>query len=224
MCTSVLVVAGSPATAHLANEKLAVPSSGGTQVWVARDTGAHNAYDRIGGMVTSPDGSTVYVARTSAGKFAVVAHDALTGARRWSVKTVDPGGLQIFAEAVAISPDGTRLFVTGDVEQSTSTRSGRTVAYDTTDGSVVWTTDIVVPANREIIPRSITVSPDGTRVFVTGSRTGANGTDDFWDYDTFAYSEVTGDPWSGRRNTMVRFMAGTLPKVSVSPLTAPPCW
>ncbi len=192
MCTSVLVVAGSPATAHLANEKLAVPSSGGAQVWVSRDTGAHNAYDRLGGMVTSPDGSTVYVARTSAGNFAVVAHDALTGAKRWSVKTVDPGGLQIFAEAVAISPDGTRLFVTGDVEQSTSTRSGRTVAYDTTDGSVVWTADIVVPANREIIPRSVTVSPDGTRVFVTGSRTGTNGTDDFWDYDTVAYSEVTG--------------------------------
>ncbi len=159
---------------------------------MSRDVGTHDAYDQIAGMVTSPDGSTVYVARTSAGKVAVVAHDALTGVKRWSASTSDPGGLQIFAEAVAVSPDGTRLFVTGDVEQSTDTRSGRTIAYDTADGSVVWTANIAVPAGREIIPRRIVVSPDGTRVFVTGSRTGTHGSGDFWDYDTVAYSVGTG--------------------------------
>ena len=192
LVTSVLVATSSPASALLVPRIPNSPSKGGTQVWVARDTGSKNAYNQIAGMVTSPDGSTVYVGRTSAGRFAVVAHNALTGVSRWSVRTSDPLGLQMFAEAIAISPDGTRLYVTGDVEQSTSTRLGRTVAYDTADGLVVWTTDIAVPAKGEMIPRSIVVSPDGNRVIVTGSRTGRHGANDFWDYYTVAYSVETG--------------------------------
>jgi hypothetical protein len=192
MVALILVVTGSTVAAGSPSSMPRTPSAGGARVWVARDAGAHNAYDQVAGMTTSPDGSTVYVARTSAGKVAVVAHDALTGATRWSASTRDPGGLQIFAEAVAISPDGTRLFVTGDVEQSTDTRAARTIAYDTADGSVVWTANIDVPANREIIPRRIIVDPDGTRVFVTGARTGTHGSGDFWDYDTVAYAAATG--------------------------------
>src|SRR5262249_54962046 len=97
-------------------------ASAGDQVWVARDAGRHGAYDQLGGMVESPDGSTVYVARSSAGDIVVVAHDAGSGVRTWSIRVRDPRGAQLFADAVALSPDGSRLFVTGEVERSVGTR------------------------------------------------------------------------------------------------------
>jgi sugar lactone lactonase YvrE len=170
---------------------------GGAQVWVGRDAGPPGAYDLVGGMVTSPDGSTVYVARTSGQVFAVVARDATTGTRTWAARTHGPGGAQIFAEAVAVSPDGSRLFVTGDVEETINKRSAFTVAYDTLDGSVVWSAQRQVGNNKEFIPGRIAVSPDGTQVFITGSRTGKHGFNDFWDYLTVGYSAANGSKvWS----------------------------
>ncbi len=222
MVALILVVSGSTVAAGTPSRIPRPPSAGGARVWVARDAGARNAYDQVAGMVTSRDGSTVYVARTSAGKVAVVAHDALTGVSRWSASTSDPGGQQIFAEAVAISPDGTRLFVTGDVEQSANTRAARTIAYDTADGSVVWTANVDVPANREIIPRRIIVSPDGTRVFLTAARTGTHGSGDFWDYYTVAYAAVTGTRlWKAIFDGPAH--GGTPPRASASARTGPRC-
>jgi hypothetical protein len=170
----------------------AAGTGGGTQVWEARDAGPNGAYDQTAGMVASPDASTVYVAASSDGAFVVVAHDAATGARRWSVRARAPGGVQIFAEAVAISPDGTRPFVTGDVEQSINTRSTLTVAYDTSDRSILWSARLSVGSGREAIPRRMMVSPDGTAVFVTGSQSGTHGVDDFWDYFTASYAADSG--------------------------------
>jgi DNA-binding beta-propeller fold protein YncE len=170
---------------------------GGAQVWVGRDAGPPGAYDLVGGMATSPDGSTVYVARTSGQVFAVVARDAATGTRAWAARTRGPGGAQIFAEAVAVSPDGSRLFVTGDVEETVDTRSAFTVAYDAVDGSVLWAAQRMVGNNKEFIPGRIAVSPNGAQVFVMGSRTGKHGVNDFWDYLTVAYSAVNGSKmWS----------------------------
>jgi sugar lactone lactonase YvrE len=152
-------------------------------------------------MATSPDGSTVYIARTSGVALAVVARDAKTGIRKWGVRTSGPGGAQIFAEAVAISPDGRLLFVTGDVEQTIDTRSAMTIAYDTAKGSIVWSTERPVAPNREFIPQSIVVSPKADSVYVTGSRTGTHGIDDFWDYLTLSYSTANGtEQWSAAYN------------------------
>ena len=190
------VLVGASSAAALPEGGTSAPAvgggGGGTQIWVARDSGPHGAFDTVAGMATSPDGSTVYVAGTSAGTFFVAAHDALTGATRWAVRTADPDGYQIFAEAVSLSADGTRLFVTGDVERSVDTRDGRTIAYDTVDGSVLWASDVMMQDRWEFIPRRIAVSPDGSRVLVTGSRTGNRGPNDFWDYYTLSYAAATG--------------------------------
>ena len=164
---------------------------GGDQIWVARDAGPHHAYDQVAGMATSPDGSTVYVAGTSAGAFFVTARDAVTGATRWSVRTEDQA-YQMFADAFAMSADGSRLFVTGDVERSVDTRDERTIAYNPANGSVLWISEVSAPDHQEFIPRRVAVSPDGTGVFVTGSRTGTHGPNDFWDYFTIGYSAARG--------------------------------
>src|SRR2546423_1514197 len=49
-----------------------------------------------------------------------------------------------------------------------------------------------VGENREAIPRRIAVAPGGASVFVTGSRTGTHGIDDFWDYFTASFSAADG--------------------------------
>jgi WD40-like Beta Propeller Repeat len=170
---------------------------GGDQIWVGRDAGPHGAYDQVAGMATSPDGATVYIARTSDQVVAVIARDSSTGAPAWAVRTPRPPGTEVFAEAVAISPDGSRLYVTSDVEESIDTRSALTVAYDTDNGSVLWKARRLVGNNREFIPSGIAVSQNGDQVIITGSRTGKHGSNDFWDYLTLAYSASHGTKlWS----------------------------
>ena len=98
LCTSAsasgLAVSAARAPAHPA---------GGALIWEARDAGPNRAFDDFGGMAISPDGSTVYVARSSNGVYVVVAHDASTGAARWTVRTKGSNGAQIFAHAAAMS-------------------------------------------------------------------------------------------------------------------------
>src|SRR5262249_49196994 len=153
---------------------LAVPAEQrivGDQAWAALDTGPRGAFDRFGGMALSANGATVFVARSSDGVFVVVARDAATGERRWIRRTRGPGGAQACADGIAVS--GSRVFVTGEVERTVDTRTPLTVAFDGADGSVLWKAAPDVAAHPEVIPRRIAVSPDGTRVFVTGSRTGS---------------------------------------------------
>jgi DNA-binding beta-propeller fold protein YncE len=145
-------------------------TAGGQQVWVARDAGKHNAFDHIGGMAASPDGSTVYVARSSNGSFVVVAHDAATGATLWSVRTDDPAGGGLYAHGAALSPDGSVLFVTGESEIDVDTRDTLTVAYSTAAGAVEWTAERALGQDTNSVPDGIAVSPNGSRVFVAGTQ------------------------------------------------------
>src|SRR5437763_1731821 len=119
--------------------------------------------------------------------------DAATGAQRWE-SFYDPGA---HPAAVAVSPDGGTVFVTGDhtVAYDAATGAqrwavpspgksldmvaapgggqvfvtgfGGTVAYDAASGAPLW----AHPGDA----RSIAVSPDGSTVVATGYRTAMNG-------------------------------------------------
>jgi hypothetical protein len=167
-------------------------STAGRKAWVARDAGPQHAFDAIGAMAVSPDGTKVYVARSSDGVFVVVARDAATGQPLWEARTSPGGGAQAFAHAAVISTDGSRLFVTGEVETDVETRESLTVAYDTGDGTKLWASRISAGQGNMVIPRRLAVSSDGARVYMTGSRTGRHGIDDFWNYVTAAYEADTG--------------------------------
>jgi hypothetical protein len=66
-----------------------------------------------------------------------------------------------------------------------------TVAYDTSSGRGLWLDRHNGPANRSDVPYDMAVSPDGSKVFVTGSSDCKNsGTD----YLTLAYSAVATAP------------------------------
>jgi WD40 repeat protein len=164
--------------------------AGGGQQWVTRDFGP--ASDLSAGLAVSPDGATVFVAGSASSQFAVAARDSATGAERWTFRASDPRDLADFLHAIAVSPDGGLVFATGDAEVTPETREYVTVAIDAATGDPVWGAREEVSAGDAAIPNAIAVSPDGSRVFVTGSRTGTDGGSDFWDYFTVAYDTATG--------------------------------
>jgi DNA-binding beta-propeller fold protein YncE len=168
----------------------AVASRGLAERWVVRDFGPKS--DRSAGIALSPDGATLYVAATSGDRAAVAAHDTATGETRWAVRIRPRHDLAEFAQAVALSPDGTLVFVTLQAEEASDTRSIVTVALDAAAGAVVWRTRTSVGAQRQAIPVAIAVSPGGDGVYVVAATTGTGGIDDFWDYTTVAYDASSG--------------------------------
>ena len=97
-------------------------------------------------------GSTVFATgftepdQQGASSYITAAYSAATGARLW--QDIGPGG---GASAPSVSPDGSKVFVTG---------ASGTVAYAVATGAALWT------ASGSF--NSVAVSPDGATVFATG--------------------------------------------------------
>jgi putative pyrroloquinoline-quinone binding quinoprotein len=108
------------------------------------------------------------------------------GHRLWTRRFLSPTETSEYADVV-VDPSGTRVFVTGS-----SGRSGhpdyRTVAYDAATGSELWAR-LYGTAEGIDVPVAIGVNPSGSRVFVTGVRSGVSTTND---YETLAYNAATG--------------------------------
>jgi DNA-binding beta-propeller fold protein YncE len=99
-------------------------------------------------------------------------------------------------KGTAMSPDGSKVYVTGVGALSTSggdleISSFGTVAYDVQSGAEVWRANFgsALAAN---VPAAIALSPDGSKVFVTGSTRGPwSGQPPQW--QTLAYDSSTGE-------------------------------
>ncbi len=185
-----------PATAQ-ARTAAAAP---GAQIWAARYNGTANGAEMLfpGGtqsVALSPNGARVFVTGGSSGRgsgvdYATVAYRAATGARLWVARYTSPGRRADSATAVAPSPDGARVFVTGWGEGATSGADFVTVAYSAATGARLWVSRYNGPANRNDGAIAIAVDPSGTRVFVTGTSEGA--TIGHEAYATAAYRASTG--------------------------------
>jgi lipocalin len=145
-------------------------------------------------MVTSVDGSIVFVTGSSLGgtndlDYATAAYDAATGTPMWVRRYNGPANDYDHANSIAASPDGSRVFVTGHSGDLTTGDDYTTVAYATATGTPLWLSRYNGPANSSDDATSLTTSPDGSKVFVTGySDQGlAN-----YDYATVAYDAATG--------------------------------
>jgi DNA-binding beta-propeller fold protein YncE len=175
--------------------------------WVATYNHGEASYtgdgpDTAAAVDVSPDGESVFVTGKSGWSMATAAYEADTGAERWvSRHRTDWGGGAGLSAGydLGVSPDGSRVFVTGEnINQATGSDIA-TIAYDATTGQQLWLAEYWHEGREIDRPVALVVSPDGTRVYVTGeSRDVATSSD----YATIAYDAGTGARlWAARYNT-----------------------
>jgi hypothetical protein len=170
---------------------VAYAPSTGAKLWVKRYNGPEDYIDYARALGVSPDGSEVFVTGSSqgptgGGHYATVAYDASTGATLWERRYNRPGNYSE-ASALGVSPDGSEVFVTGYTFGPTTLPDYATVAYDASTGAKLWSTRYYGPDNGYDIPNALGVSPDGSKVFVTGY-TDPSASGYRYDYATVAYS------------------------------------
>lgn len=160
----------------------------GTRRWTRRyDAGSEGG--GLGLSVTVGSSDAAYVTGYDPGstEYGAVtfAYDVVTGSSLWRRVYDGPPGGGAVGRSLALSPDGTTLFVTGSSFSGTSNHFV-TIAYDAISGARRWIRhyDAAIAQNTRDTALSIAVSPDGARVFVTGLSSGLAGDDD---YATVAY-------------------------------------
>ena len=167
-------------------------SSGGSQRWTASYHFGDKAFSDA--VAVTPDGSTVFVTGTtdqgeSDSHFATLAYDASTGAEKWVATFLLATDHDQYGRgnAIAVSPDGSTVYVTGS---TACFRCQRPVARRVGDRRVrrrVREPEWVARFRSGVEPGSVAVSPDGEKVFVNGS------TGDSDESETIAYAASDGD-------------------------------
>ena len=113
--------------------------------------------------------------------YQTTAYDAATGAELWTKVYNSAGGHQTGGQdvpaAIAVAPNGRRVFVTGY-----SATDFATVAYRADTGARLWVRRYESKRYEGAV--AIGVAPDGRRVYVTGTSKG--------DFATIAYRATTG--------------------------------
>jgi PQQ-like domain len=165
---------------------VAYDAATGKQLWASRYDG-HGTFDNFDfarAIAVSPDGRTVFVTGEASAKrfvgYTTIAYSAAAGKQKWARNYDSPGG---WANALAVSPDGRTLFVTGDVRRKPAGVDGGTIAYDARTGAQRWVSFYAGSAGNTDA-NAVQVSPDGRTVFVTGE-TGDH-------FATVAYSAANG--------------------------------
>jgi hypothetical protein len=82
-----------------------------------------------------------------------------------------PGNGDDTPTAIGVSPDGSKVFVTGYSQGASDGYDYATIAYDTTTGKTVWIRRFDGPVSGDDRARALGVSPDGSTVYVAGSVT-----------------------------------------------------
>jgi hypothetical protein len=182
---------------------VAYDTASGAQVWAARYNDPVDGIDTAYSVAVSADGTVVFVTGTSDGDgtfydFATLAYSADSGDELWTARFDGPAGSDDGAIDLAVSADGSRLFVTGWAQGLSTGQDYATVAYDTSTGDPVWTKRYNGPSGSDDAASMVAVSPDGSTVFVSGMSYGGSSRED---YATIAYAASSGATlWSERYN------------------------
>ena len=96
---------------------------------------------------------------------------------------------------MVVSPDGSKVFVTGWSYGSTTSYDYATFAYNSSTGSTVWGQRYNGPGNSSDYAFAVGVTLDGSEVFATGyAYNGASG----YDYASAGYDAGTGGSLGAR--------------------------
>ncbi len=175
--------------------RVAYNAATGAKVWENEGSGRS--------VAVSPDGRSVFVIRSvraggSTWDFSTAAFDAATGRQLWASRYNGRANRNDIPVAVAVSPLGGAVFVTGTSVGRSSGRDYATVAYNAKTGKQLWASRYNGRANNADAPAAIAASPRGSAVFVTGTSVGRRSG---LDYATVAYNAATGAPlWTKRYN------------------------
>ena len=156
----------------------------GARLWARLFKGLGDSVSEA--MVVSPDSSTVFVTGDTFGRaspaYATVGYAAATGAQRWA--RYDHGPAEALVHSIAVKPDGTAVFITGEI--AASERSGySTVAHDAATGDRLWQQRYFGPGGAGGFGSFAGVSPDGSAVYVTGTTSTGH-------FGTLGYDSATG--------------------------------
>ena len=97
---------------------------------------------------------------------------------------------------MAVSPDGSKVYVTGFSDGSNRARDFVTLAYRASTGAQLWVRRYNGPRDSNDNGKAIAVSPDGSRIFVAGYRSGHQARD----AETIAYSSTGERLWQRAYN------------------------
>jgi WD40 repeat protein len=178
---------------------VAYDAATGAQLWL---DAYKQVYDRSRvSLAVSPDSSTVYVTSgsnapgSSAPHYWTAALSAATGAMQWQATYHGPG-TNAGTTAIALSPDGSAVYVTGSVGQANGLNEYATIGYDAATGHQLWLANYRT-AQVDDNAAGLAVSPDGSTVYVTGTSIANYNTPA--DYATVAYQATSGAQlWAAR--------------------------
>jgi WD40 repeat protein len=180
---------------------VAYAAASGRQQWVARYNGHANNTDFAQSVAVSPGGSRVFVTgsswgRTSEDDYATIAYKAATGDPLWTRRY---GGPSLDgAVAVVANPRKNAVYVTGAIFGGRTHRDIATLAYNATTGVPLWVRTFDAD-NKDDIPASLAVSPNGASVIVAGSSGAGTTSTQSYRFRVLAYGAVSGTRlWSTR--------------------------
>lgn len=162
-----------PTESTRSERTVAYAASSGTQTW--EQPLSVNPLGLSGSLAVSPDGATVYLSADigmgpNNGSYATVAYGAATGTQLWKAIYTGHGGTP---SGLAVSPDGSTVYVTGNGASAPSTGHPSepqytTLAYNAATGAEVWVRHFGDAAAGSSFGFSVAVSPDSSTVYVTG--------------------------------------------------------
>lgn len=193
---------------------VAFDTTTGAHLWTSRYRVAPGSMNRPYAITTIPDGSQVFVAGLSSidgfsphSDIATIAYDATTGYERWVARYAGPNAQ---ANAIAVSPDGKHVYVAGRSGASSCCggpgAKAVTVAYDAATGQQEWAATYQGTLHGDNSAYALALSPDGSKVVMTGYSSELVATDHGldalastyrgWtnDYLTIAYDANSGNP------------------------------
>jgi hypothetical protein len=157
----------------------------GAQLWAKSYHGRYASSVAVG-----PDGTNVFVTGvkylTGALSGYITIGYRASGTRLWTQRYGDPAHDNA-AAAVAVSPEGATVFITGQRGDARGHLGFATIAYRATTGAPLWTQRYNKPAHANTAT-ALAVSPTTGTVYVTGGSQAPNQED----FATVAYGAAAG--------------------------------